>query len=279
MEEFSRTSKAINEYIITSDLPAFQVIQHLKTLPDFLMFPVFLALRHQHHSTYALPANFLLPDKEIIHVMNAFDSFANVALERSRTASDALKYACHNWTGHLSRAPEPWDSMLHRILQAFWNDYIVSWLEMEWCLKGLPSCFDILSEGQKLAKFEPVNAQPNKGPLTINPDPHSSATDPSALASASEMSTRGPSTLATMFLTEDLVAVSHARPVPTPRLPTQTPPSTSSLALPLPPSPSPRPNAAALLIGASQKRLLNRFQVDSDSQLESDTPSPSKRRK
>jgi hypothetical protein len=134
---------------------------------------------------------------EIIHAMNAFKNFANEALERSRIASDALKYACHNWAVHLSRAPRPWDDMLESTFQAFWNDHIISWLEMEWCLKGLLPCLGILSEGQKLAKvcillmildpptqqadvalfqvvdfmaplttlspaqFEPVNAQPN----------------------------------------------------------------------------------------------------------------------
>ncbi|KAG2037494.1 hypothetical protein BDR03DRAFT_383126 [Suillus americanus] len=154
MEEFSRTSEAIKEYIIISDvplLPAFQVIRQFKTLPDFLMFPVFLALRHQHHSTFALPKS-LLPEGEIIHAMNAFKSFANEALERSRTCSDALKYACHNWAVHLSRAPRPWDDMLNHIFEAFWNDHIISWLEIEWCLKGLLPCLSILSEGQKLAK-------------------------------------------------------------------------------------------------------------------------------
>jgi hypothetical protein len=179
MDEFLKTSDAINEYIIVSDmqlLPAFQVIQQFKTLPDFLMFPVFLALRHQHDSTSALPESLLLPDMEIIHAMNAFKNFANEALERSRIASDALKYACHNWAVHLSRAPRPWDDMLESTFQAFWNDHIISWLEMEWCLKGLLPCLGILSEGQKLAKvvdfmaplttlspaqFEPVNAQPN----------------------------------------------------------------------------------------------------------------------
>jgi hypothetical protein len=53
-----RTSEEINEYIVISDVPlplAFQVIQQLKTLPDFLMFPVLMALRHQRHSTFAEP--------------------------------------------------------------------------------------------------------------------------------------------------------------------------------------------------------------------------------
>jgi hypothetical protein len=84
--------------------------------------------------------------------MNAFKSFANKALERSRTASDTLKYACHNWAVHLLCAPHPWDDMLNCIFQAFWNDHIISWLEMEWCLKGLQSCLGILFIGQKLAK-------------------------------------------------------------------------------------------------------------------------------
>jgi hypothetical protein len=152
MEEFMRTSEAINEYIVISDvplLPAFQVIQQFKTLPDFLMFPVFLALRHR---TSALPESLLLPNKEIIHAMNAFQRFASEARERSQSASDALKYACHNWAVHLSRAPHSWDGTLNHIFQAFWNHYLIPWLEMEWCLKGLRSCLVILSEGQKFVK-------------------------------------------------------------------------------------------------------------------------------
>jgi hypothetical protein len=155
MEEFSRTLGAINEYIVISDtplLPAFQVIQQFETLPDFLMFPVFLALGLPHHPTSALPKSPLLPNREIIHAMNAFESFSNKAQERSQSASDALKYACHNWAVHLSCAPRPWDETFNLILQAFLNDYIISWLEMEWCLKGLRSCLVVLSEGQKFVK-------------------------------------------------------------------------------------------------------------------------------
>ncbi|KAG1771772.1 hypothetical protein EDD22DRAFT_966014 [Suillus occidentalis] len=155
MEEFLKTLEAINDYIVISDvplLPAFQVIQQVKALPDFLMFPVFLAFRHQHHSTSASPESLILPDRDIIHAVHAFESFANAAQERSQSAPDALKYACHNWVVHLSRAPHPWDGTLNCIFQAFCNDYIIPWLEMEWCLKGLRSCLVILSEGQKIVK-------------------------------------------------------------------------------------------------------------------------------
>jgi hypothetical protein len=155
MEEFVRTTEAINEYIVISDaplLPAFQVIQQFKTLPDFLMFLVFLALRHHHNSTSALPECLLPPDREIIRAMNTFQRFANEAQERSQSASDALKYACHNWAVHLLRAPYPWDDTLNHIFWAFWNGHIIPWLEMEWCLKGLRSCLFVLSEGQKFVK-------------------------------------------------------------------------------------------------------------------------------
>jgi hypothetical protein len=154
MEEFVRTLEAINEYIVISDvplLPAFQVIQQFKTLPDFLMFPVFLALRHRQHSTSALPES-VLPDREILHAMNAFQRFGNEAHERSQSASEALKYACHNWALHLSRAPNPWDDTLDHIFQAFWNTHSIPWLEMEWCLNGLQPCLVILTEGQKFVK-------------------------------------------------------------------------------------------------------------------------------
>ncbi|KAG2135060.1 hypothetical protein BD769DRAFT_449460 [Suillus cothurnatus] len=150
-----RTSEEISEHIVISDvhlLPAFQLIQQFKTLLDFLMFPVLLALGHQRHSTSALPENQSLPDREIIRAMSAFERFANEAQERSQSASDALKHACHNWAVHLSRAPHPLDDALKYIFLAFWNDHTIPWLEMEWCLKGLRSCLAILSEGQKFMK-------------------------------------------------------------------------------------------------------------------------------
>jgi hypothetical protein len=155
MEEFSRTLGAIDECTVISDgplLPAFKVIHQFETLPDFLMFPLFLALGLQHHPTSALPERLPLPDRKIIHAINSFESFAKKAQERSQSASDALKYACHNWAAHLSRAPHPWDDALNCIFQAFSNDHIISWLETEWCLKGLRSSLVILSEGQKLVK-------------------------------------------------------------------------------------------------------------------------------
>jgi hypothetical protein len=151
IEEFLTTLEATND-IVMSDvhlLPAFQVIQQFKTLPDFLMFPVFLALRHQHHSTSALPQSCLLPDRQII---DAISTFANEVHERTQVASDALKYACHNWAIHLSRAPRPWRKSLKCVFQAFRKDHTISWLEMEWCLKGLRSCLTILSEGQNVVK-------------------------------------------------------------------------------------------------------------------------------
>ncbi|KAG2095836.1 hypothetical protein BD769DRAFT_1516104 [Suillus cothurnatus] len=93
--------------------------------------------------------------------MSLFIAFAKVAQEQSQSSSDALKYASQNWVVHLSHAPNPWDDTLYHIFQAFWNRHLLSWLERQWCLKGLRSCLDILSEGQKLAKviaspqFEP----------------------------------------------------------------------------------------------------------------------------
>jgi hypothetical protein len=155
MEEFLRTLGALNEYIVISDvplLPASQVIQQFETLPDFLMFPVFLALGLQHHPTSALSECPPLPDRKIIHAINAFESFANKAQERSQSASDALKYACHNWVVHLSRAPRPWNDTLNRIFATYWKDHSISWLEMEWCLKGLRSCLVVLSDELKIVK-------------------------------------------------------------------------------------------------------------------------------
>ncbi|KAG2744062.1 hypothetical protein P692DRAFT_201856611 [Suillus brevipes Sb2] len=200
MEEFLRTLDAINEYIVTSDvplLPAFHVIQQVKALPDFLMFPVFLAFRRQHHSTSASPESFVLPDRDIIHAVNAFESFANASQEHSQSASDALKYACHNWAVHLSRAPHPWDGTLNHIFQAFCNDHIIPWLEMEWCLKGLRSCLVILSEGQKFVKpqlrefcvifgpdpFEPLTRQPGASTLVYKSQAGKISTGPTVPAS------------------------------------------------------------------------------------------------
>ncbi|KAG2036210.1 hypothetical protein BDR03DRAFT_466409 [Suillus americanus] len=133
MEEFSST---------------FKVVRQLKSLPDFLMFPMFLALIQRDHFTSASPE---VPDREIIQAMNLFITFANEARERSQSSSSALKYASQNWVVHLSRAPNQWNDSLNHIFRVFWNDHLLSWLERQWCLKGLRSCLDILSEGQKLA--------------------------------------------------------------------------------------------------------------------------------
>jgi environmental stress-induced protein Ves len=157
MEEFSRTVEAISKHIITSELhslPAFKVIQQLKSLPDFLMLPIFLALRPQSDSIYASPSleDFSPPDKDVVHAMNAFLIFANEARERSRSASVALKYACQNWAMHMSRAPNSRDDMLNRLFHTFLNHHLLSWLEMQWCLNSLESCFAVITEGQKLIK-------------------------------------------------------------------------------------------------------------------------------
>jgi hypothetical protein len=151
MEEFSSTLEAISNYVIVPELallPTFKVVQQFKSLPDFLMFPMFLALMARDHFTPASPE---FPDREVIRAMNFFITFANEAQERSQSSSAALKYAYQNWAIHLSRAPNPRDGTLNHIFQVFWNHHLLSWFEQQWCLKGLRSCLDILSEGQKLA--------------------------------------------------------------------------------------------------------------------------------
>jgi hypothetical protein len=156
MDEFLSTSEDISKHTIVPLaevplLPAFQVIQQLKGLPDFVMFPVFLALKHQHH-----PAKSHLPSDlniGLLHAMKAFVDFANTAREESQSTSGALKYACQNWALHLSEAPKPWDDKLGNIFGVFWNHHLLSWLERQWCLKDLHSCLVILSEGQELQRF------------------------------------------------------------------------------------------------------------------------------
>ncbi|KAG2039289.1 hypothetical protein BDR03DRAFT_952473, partial [Suillus americanus] len=155
LEEFASTLEAISKYTIVGELlllPAFQVVQRFKSLPDFLMFPTFVALMHQDHFSSTLPDDFFPPDRKIIHAMNTFTTFANEAQQQSRSSSDALKYACQNWAVHLSRAPNPWDGKLSHRFQAFWNRHLLAWLERQWCSKGLRSCLNILSEGQKFTK-------------------------------------------------------------------------------------------------------------------------------
>ncbi|KAG2133869.1 hypothetical protein BD769DRAFT_1638803 [Suillus cothurnatus] len=155
MEEFSNTLEAIKQHIIIPELssqPAFRVIQQFKSLPDFLMFPVFLALRHQNYSTFALKQGRLPPDMKIISAMKVFTDFANKAHERSQPSSDVLNYACQNWAVHISRAPKPWDENLAHIFMSFWDRHLLNWLERQWCVKGLQSCLTVLSEVDKLAK-------------------------------------------------------------------------------------------------------------------------------
>jgi hypothetical protein len=134
------TLKVINECTVTEELtslPAFQAIQHFKSLPDFLMFLAFLALLHRNNTVSASPHERILPSMGIIHVIMAFVTFRDQVQKRSRSASEALKYTCQNFVVHLSQAPKPWDDTLQHI--SFWNNHLISWL-------------DILFEGQKLAK-------------------------------------------------------------------------------------------------------------------------------
>ncbi|KAG2348211.1 hypothetical protein BDR05DRAFT_506044 [Suillus weaverae] len=94
MEEFTSISETISDHVVVpelSELPAFQVLQQFKSLPDFLIFPTFLALRRQDRSTFTLPEGLLLPDREIIHAMKALITFANEEQELIRLSSDALK--------------------------------------------------------------------------------------------------------------------------------------------------------------------------------------------
>jgi hypothetical protein len=114
---------------------------------------MFLALIPQDDFTSASPE---VPDREIIHAMNLSISFANKAQERSQSSFDALEYASQNRVVRLLCAPNPWDDTLNYIFRVFWKSHLLSWLERQWCLKGLRSCLDILSEGQKLANVIPL---------------------------------------------------------------------------------------------------------------------------
>jgi hypothetical protein len=155
LEEFSDTLEAIGDYTPAPELsltPAFKVIEEFRSLSHSLMFPVFLSLRHQDHSTSALPYGRFPKNIEIIKAMIGFVYFANEALERSLSSSEALEYACQNWVIHLSEALDAWDDVLAHLFETFWDRYLLSWLERQWCLKGLRSCLIILSEGQELAK-------------------------------------------------------------------------------------------------------------------------------
>ncbi|KAG0695011.1 hypothetical protein DFH29DRAFT_1005844 [Suillus ampliporus] len=86
--------------------------------------------------------------------------------KESRSASDALKYACQNWAVHLSRAPNPWNNSLNHVFKTFWNHHLLSWLKRQWCLKGLRSCLLVLSEMQKFAKPRPIKPTLRHSPST-----------------------------------------------------------------------------------------------------------------
>ncbi|KAG1759045.1 hypothetical protein EDD22DRAFT_160790 [Suillus occidentalis] len=135
MEEFSNTLEAIRQHTIVPEFsshPAFQVIQQFKNLPDFIMFPVFLALRHHDYSITPLTQGHLPPDMEIVHAIKAFSIFANKARAQSRSSSNVLNYACQNWAVHISRAPKPWEQKLAYIFKSFWDRYLLNWLERQW---------------------------------------------------------------------------------------------------------------------------------------------------
>jgi hypothetical protein len=155
MEEFSNTVEAINEFTTTPEssfFPAFRTIEQFKSLPDFLMLPAFLALSTRNPSPATALQRIFRRDMEIVRAVEAFVGFANGAQKRSRSASDALAYACQNWAMHLSRALNPWDDTLDHIFEVFWDHHLLPWLERQWCLRGLRSCLVVLSQGWKLAK-------------------------------------------------------------------------------------------------------------------------------
>ncbi|OAX34149.1 hypothetical protein K503DRAFT_774867 [Rhizopogon vinicolor AM-OR11-026] len=155
MEEFSSTLGEISKDIVVPEvslIPTFQAIQIFKGLPDFLIFPAFLALTYPDYPSCALPQQTFPSDVEIVRAMETFINFAKGAQERSQCASDALNYACQNWTIHLSRAPNSRDDRLNKVFKVFWDYHLLPWLERQWCLKGLCSSFIILSEGLELAK-------------------------------------------------------------------------------------------------------------------------------
>jgi hypothetical protein len=158
MEEILDTVEAINKFMIipeSSLLPAFQVIQQFKSLPDFLMLPVLLSSITPQSPTSALVQGL---DMDIIHAIKAFVSFTNEVWEKSQSASNAVIYACQNWVTHLSRAPNPWNNLnmlnLKHVFKVFCDVHLLSWLEMQWCFGGLQSCLVVLSDGQELGLFQ-----------------------------------------------------------------------------------------------------------------------------
>ncbi|OAX33783.1 hypothetical protein K503DRAFT_775235 [Rhizopogon vinicolor AM-OR11-026] len=160
MEEFSCTlmeSRRTVPVVVSESslLPAFQMIRLFNNLPDFLMFPAFLALRYQVRSTASALSQVPFPSNmEVIHAVKAIIELAKETQEENRSASDALNYACQNWAFHVSQAPKPWDNMLSHLFKSFWNYHLLFWLERQWCLKGLQSCLVLLSEGKRFNSCE-----------------------------------------------------------------------------------------------------------------------------
>jgi hypothetical protein len=134
MEAFLDTVEAFSKLAIVPEsflLPAFQAIEQFKSLPDFLIFPAFLTSISRSPTGTSAFAQGL--DMEIINAIEAFMSFTNEAHERSQSASDTVTYACQNWAMHLSRAPNPQNSMLNlkHIFRVFWDHHLLSWLDRQ----------------------------------------------------------------------------------------------------------------------------------------------------
>jgi hypothetical protein len=106
MEDFSSTLQAISNYIMVPEfalLPTSNVIQQLKSLSDFLMFPLFLALIPQDHFTGSASSG--VPDREIIRVMQLFIAVANEAHERSRSSTSMGRHSDPDIPGFLESSP------------------------------------------------------------------------------------------------------------------------------------------------------------------------------
>ena len=110
---------------------------------DFFMFPTFLALSSNHPTS---ATSSYCPAIEIIHAMSAFVTSTDEARKRSQLASGALIYACQHWAIHLSQAQNPWNKTLDHEFNHFWENYLSSWLELQWHLSGLQSCLTVLSQ-------------------------------------------------------------------------------------------------------------------------------------
>jgi hypothetical protein len=124
-------------------LPAFRFLANIRSLPVLLAFPIFLAFESPRSGQTLGPLTLEYDHRiEILDVVAEIVTNVYSLMDRCRSDSGALDYACTHWVYHLSLAE--WDDDLRSIVTAFMRQKLQQWLLKAWCLQDLETCLRML---------------------------------------------------------------------------------------------------------------------------------------